>query len=76
MMTCFYKQSTILYVILLQVNFNKVICAIVFVEDASMTPINRRNDCPKGTECVSENSNLIGFDSCNNVMRCVPTNGH
>ena len=47
-----------------------------FCEDGSMTPINRRNDCPKDTECVSENSNLIGFDSCNNVMRCIPTNGH
>ena len=47
-----------------------------FCEDGSMTPINRRNDCPKGTQCVSENSDVIGFDSCNNVMRCVPTNGH
>ena len=33
--------------------------------------IDRRKDCPKGTECVAENSDMISFDSCNNIMKCI-----
>jgi hypothetical protein len=47
-----------------------------FCEGGSLSQINRRDDCPKDTECVSENQGIVSFDSCNNVMRCVPTNGH
>jgi len=49
-----------------------------FCEDGSQTTISRRDDCPKGTECIQEsNPSLISFDTCsNNALRCVPTNGH
>ena len=47
-----------------------------FCEDNSKSFINRRNDCPKNSECVSENNNMISFDSCSNTMRCISTNGH
>ena len=33
--------------------------------------IDRRKDCPKGTTCVAENTDLVSFDTCNNVMRCI-----
>ena len=46
-----------------------------FCEDNSKSFINRRNDCPKNSECVSEN-NMISFDSCSNTMRCISINGH
>jgi hypothetical protein len=46
-----------------------------FCEDGTKSQIDRRSDCPKGTTCVSENSNLIGFDSCADVMKCVAV-GH
>lgn len=42
-----------------------------FCEDGSKTQIDRREDCPKGTRCVAENSNIVGFDSCSNIMKCI-----
>ena len=46
-----------------------------FCEDNSRSQIDRRKDCPKGTECVAENSDMISFDSCNNIMKCISV-GH
>ena len=46
-----------------------------FCEDGTMSQIDRRKDCPKGTTCVAENTVLVSFDSCNNVMRCISV-GH
>ena len=34
-----------------------------FCEDNSQTSINRRDQCPKGSSCIS-NNNLMGFDTC------------
>lgn len=42
-----------------------------FCEDNSKTQIDRRKDCPKGTECVAENSGMVSFDSCDNIMKCI-----
>ena len=45
-----------------------------FCEDNSEISINRRNDCPSGTECVD--SNTIGFDSCGERASICIRNGH
>jgi len=42
-----------------------------FCEDGSRSKIDRRKDCPKGTMCVAENTEVITFDSCSNVMKCI-----
>lgn len=46
-----------------------------FCEDGTMSQIDRRKDCPKGTTCVAENTDLVSFDNCNNIMRCISV-GH
>lgn len=43
-------------------------------EDFSQSFINRRNDCPSGTECLD--SNTIGFDSCGERASICVRNGH
>ena len=45
-----------------------------FCEDNSEVSVNRRNDCPSGTECVD--SNTIGFDSCGERASTCIRNGH
>ena len=35
-----------------------------FCEDGSQNPINRQDDCPKGTICGSASQSMISFDSC------------
>ena len=45
-----------------------------FCEDRSESPVNRRNECPSGTECVD--SNLIGFDSCGKRASICARTGH
>jgi len=49
-----------------------------FCEDLSETYIDRTEDCPINTECVSENPSLVSYDSCGErAHRCTPTNsGH
>lgn len=46
-----------------------------FCEDGSRSQIDRRKDCPVGSSCLAENTDLISFDSCSNVMKCVSV-GH
>ena len=46
-----------------------------FCEDGSRSQIDRRKDCPFGTSCLAENTDLVSFDSCSNVMKCVSV-GH
>ena len=45
-----------------------------FCEDNSMPSVNRRNDCPSGTQCVD--SNTIGFDTCGERASICMNNGH
>ena len=50
-----------------------------FCEDGSQNPIDRRNDCPKGTECDGRVSgtSMISFDSCSaRAHTCNIINGH
>jgi len=49
-----------------------------FCEDLSETYIDRTEDCPKGTECMPSNIDMISYDSCGErAHRCIPTNsGH
>jgi hypothetical protein len=42
-----------------------------FCEDGSKTQIDRRKDCPTNTNCVAENNDMISFDSCSSVMKCI-----
>lgn len=37
-----------------------------FCEDGSQTPINRQEDCPKGTICGSSSQSMISYDNCGN----------
>ena len=45
-----------------------------FCENGFEPPINRRNDCPPGTECID--SNTIGFDSCGERASICVRSGH
>tara|TARA_B100001123_G_C15324870_1_gene1029195 strand:- start:32 stop:1039 length:1008 start_codon:yes stop_codon:yes gene_type:complete len=45
-----------------------------FCEDGSEPIINRRNDCPSGTECADANS--ISFDSCGERASICIRSGH
>jgi hypothetical protein len=49
-----------------------------FCEDGSQTMIDRSEDCPKDTECMPTNLDMISFDSCGErANRCIPKNsGH
>lgn len=49
-----------------------------FCEDGSQTMIDRSEDCPKDTECMPTNLDMLSFDSCGErANRCIPTNsGH
>ena len=49
-----------------------------FCEDGSQTMIDRSEDCPKGTECMPSDMDMISYDSCGvRAHRCIPTNsGH
>ena len=49
-----------------------------FCEDNSQQMVDRSEDCPKGTECMPENIDMISYDSCGErAHRCIPTNsGH
>ena len=48
-----------------------------FCEDGSQNSIDRQNDCPSGSECLSDNPSMISFDSCGSrAKRCIPSNGH
>ena len=46
-----------------------------FCENDASNNMNRKNDCPKNTKCVSHN-NMVSFDSCNGrAYRCL-SGGH
>ena len=49
-----------------------------FCEDGSQTMIDRSEECPKDTECMSTSIDMISYDSCGErAHRCIPTNsGH
>ena len=51
-----------------------------FCEDGSQNPIDRRDDCPRGTECrgrLTDRTALISFDSCSaRAHTCNIINGH
>ena len=49
-----------------------------FCEDNSQPMIDRTEDCPKGTECIASNIDMVSYDSCGErAHRCIPTNsGH
>jgi len=43
-----------------------------FCEDSSEVTINKKNDCPSGTSCLSSSQSMISFDSCGNrAHRCL-----
>ena len=49
-----------------------------FCEDGSQTMIDRSGDCPKETECMPSNLDMISYDSCGDrAFHCIPMNsGH
>lgn len=48
-----------------------------FCEDNSQNSINRRNDCPDGSSCISQLQTEVSFDTCGDgAYRCIPYNGH
>ena len=48
-----------------------------FCEDSSQTYIDRQNGCPSGTQCLSESTSLISFDSCGDrAKKCLTIKGH
>ena len=48
-----------------------------FCEDSSQTYIDRQNDCPSGTQCLSESTSLVSFDSCGyRAKKCLTVQGH
>lgn len=44
-----------------------------FCEDGSKTQYDRRKDCPINTICMVENNDMISYDTCSNVMKCLPS---
>jgi hypothetical protein len=48
-----------------------------FCEDMSQSYIDRIDDCPDGSSCISQSLSEISFDTCGNrAYRCIPYNGH
>ena len=50
-----------------------------FCEDRSQNSIDRRNDCPQGSECTTDNPSMISFDNCGSrALTCneLSSNGH
>ena len=48
-----------------------------FCEDNSQNPINRRKDCPIGTECSSTDASMVSYDSCGDrALTCNLLSGH
>ena len=46
-----------------------------FCEDGSQVTINKKDDCPSGTSCLSSTQSMISFDSCGTrAHRCLQNN--
>ena len=47
-----------------------------FCEDGSQNSINRRDECPANSECMSTNPSMVSFDTCGSRAYICINNGH